>query len=54
LDVAQVDRLADHAIVFVDDAGRPEERIAVRSWVRKFPMLNLASEKGMANVKKGF
>ena len=44
------DRLADQAIVLVDDAGRPEERATVRRWVRKFPMLHLEylrwTEKG--------
>jgi predicted O-methyltransferase YrrM len=51
------DRLADQAIVLVDDAGRPEERATVRRWVRKFPMLNLEylrwTEKGTAILKKG-
>ena len=52
------DRLADQAIVLLDDAGRPEERATVRRWVRKFPMLKLEylrwTEKGTAILKKGF
>jgi hypothetical protein len=52
------DRLADQAIVLVDDAGRPEERATVRRWVTKFPMLNIEylrwTELGTAILKKGF
>jgi predicted O-methyltransferase YrrM len=51
------DRLADQAIVLVDDARRPDERKTVRRWVRKFPTLTLDylrwTEKGTAILKKG-
>ena len=51
------DRLADQAIVLVDDAGRPDERKIVRRWVRKFPTLTLDylrwTEKGTAILKRG-
>ena len=51
------DRLADRAIVLVDDAGRPDERKIVRRWVRKFPTLTLDylrwTEKGTAILKRG-
>ena len=50
-------RLAPHGVVFVDDAGRPEELAVVNRWQTQFPHLTFETnsydfQKGLCIVKR--
>lgn len=51
-----IDRLADNAIVFVDDANRADEREIVSRWQAEFPefhVTHLSSAEGTAILRRG-